>query len=93
MLKHIDRLAVLFEQLANIVAPLHSLLAYGLLIAFIEVEQLRQATITIKTLSEIALRWEYVSSRSIEEVQPKNNNGLDHANAAALLCVDFGRSN
>lgn len=66
MSKHVDSLAGLVEQLANIGAPLDSTLAVRILVASVHVDTLMPVTGYIKTPADKDLNWKDVSARLIE---------------------------
>lgn len=65
--KHIDAMAALLEQLKAMNAKMDDSLAVGILIASIDVPDLKPVVAAIKTLSDSVATWETVSERLIDE--------------------------
>ena len=91
MSKHIDSVAALLEQPRNMGTVLSDDFAIGILVASIDVHDLRPATAAIKTLAEHEINWEDVTTRLIEEVRElKNDNGRSNralaANPGCVIC-------
>lgn len=82
--KHIDRMAALFEQLTAMEATMDESLQVGILIASIEVEDLRAVSAAIKTLADDDVKWDTVAERLIEECAAlKKASHAPHSSAAA----------
>ena len=65
--KHIDRMGSIVEQLQAMQASMDESLKVGILIASIEVPEMRAVVAAIKTLADQDVKWDTVAERLIEE--------------------------
>ena len=90
--KHIDRMGSIVEQLQAMQASMDESLKVGILIASIEVPEMRAVVAAIKTLADKDVMWDVVSERLIEEwrgLKKTIRTGESSATARGKKVCDF----
>lgn len=64
--RHVDQMVALLEKIGSMGATFSEDLAFGILVASIEVPELQPVAAAIKTLAEKDISWGDVTSRLIE---------------------------
>lgn len=91
--EQVDRITEQVEQLHSMGTPVRNTLTIGMLEAPIELNQLFSITISIKTFSGDALKWDDVAARLIEKansLRPEIGSH-DHTSAAFSTCRICGK--
>lgn len=92
ILKHVNKMSTIVEQLRAMETILEDPLAIKLLVVSIEVASLKPVTAAIMTLEEDKLTWEAVTERLIEECKADKCK-LDRVSVAISSCHICGKSN
>ena len=88
--KHIDKMAAIVEQLAAMQASMDESLTVGILVASIDVVEMRPVISAIKTLADGDVKWDGVAERLIEEWRSiKNGAHAGESSAAGRVVCDF----
>lgn len=69
MARHVDKISALVEQRRGMGSTLDDPLITGILIASINVEELKPPTMGLETLSDEKIKWADVTARLLEEVK------------------------